>query len=840
MVKKPNKKGIIIAVLLLLIAQLSFGQEGVILLTSGWKFRKANSADKWLPASIPGNIYSDLFSNKLIQDPFASTNNTKLKWVDETDWEYQTIFTINSDMFLRSETELEFKGLDTYAKVYLNDSLVLIADNMFRSWRVNSTKFVRIGGNTLRVVFTSAQKYVDDQVKKIPYRLPGGDWAYIRKSAYQFGWDWAPAFKSCGIWKKVYLRTKPDFTVDNFYFKVSELTESKADLEAIFEVNSLWKQQVKVEIIENNYRESIVQQKTEVQGGKTLVKIKFIIDKPKLWWPNGMGAQYLYSLSCRVLNRDGKLVVVDKLLGLRTVEVVTKPDSAGATFYFKINGKPMFAKGANVVPPNAMISSVRDNEWINLADNAQRSNMNMLRVWGGGIYPPDAFYEACSKKGILVWQDFMFACSMYPWDSLFIKNIEVEASEQVQRLRGFPCIALWCGNNEIDEGWHNWGWIKQVDTIPNATKAIWTGYQKLFTDLLPSIVKQYDPERFYWPSSPQSGWGRKESMRSGDSHYWGVWWGMEPFSVFKTKVPRFMSEYGFQGFPDKRTVFSFAKDLTVAPDSSELQSHQKHPVGYQTIEKYSRREGFNPKSLEQKIYISQLVQAIGYKTAIESHRLAMPYCMGTLYWQMNDCWPAVSWSGIDFYGRWKAVQYTIQEAYRPILVSAEVNKKEVIVNAVSDFQIPVEGELKVLLYNLNGEVLRKWINPATIKPNVSEQILKVNNEFSLADSCINFLYVELETKTGEQFFNNSFLCKPGHLKLIEPEIGMRTEKVLDQYTLVLTAKRPAFCVQISSTVPEFKVENNYFNMLPGKEYRVKILIGDDKNIEVKSLFNYLH
>ncbi|RPH31183.1 MAG: glycoside hydrolase family 2 protein [Bacteroidales bacterium] len=834
-----NKRLVFILFLVFLCNQI-VAQEGVMLLTSGWKFRKANSTEKWLPASIPGNIYSDLLANKLILDPYIGCNSMNLKWVDECDWEYQTVFTINTDMFLRSETELEFKGLDTYAKVYLNDSLVLTADNMFRSWKVNSTKYVRNGGNTLRVVFSSAQKYVDEQSTKLAYKLPGGDWAYIRKAAYQFGWDWAPTLKSCGIWKKVYLRTKPDFTIENFYYKTIELSESKAIIEANFEVNSPYKQKISVELTDSKTRTSISEKKEEVKSGKTLIQTRFTIEKPKLWWPSGMGSQYQYALSCRILNKDGKLVVIDKELGLKTIEVVNKPDSIGNSFYFKVNSKPLFAKGANIVPPNSLISAVRDNEWIALADNALKCNMNMLRVWGGGIYPPDAFYEACSKKGILVWQDFMFACSMYPWDSLFIKNVEIEATEQVQRLRGFPCIALWCGNNEVDEGWHNWGWTKQVDTIPNATATIWNGYKKLFNETLPSIVNTYDPEKFYWASSPQFGWGKKESMKSGDSHYWGVWWGGEPFSVFKTKVPRFMSEYGFQGFPDARTLQAFSKDGNAKPDSLGLLCHQKHPVGYQTIDKFTKCEAFNPKTLADSIYFSQILQAIGYRTAIESQRIAMPRCMGTLYWQMNDSWPGVSWSGIDFYGRWKAVQYAVRNAYKPILISAESNGHEITVKVVSDFQIPTEGELKVLLYNLNGDIIKRWVNPATIKPNVSEQLLRVNNELNQADSCNIFIYAEFLSQAGESYFTYSYNCKQGNLMLLNPEIKVKTEKVLEEYTLILTALHPTFNVQILSAAPDFKVENNYFNLLPGKEYRVRILSGNDKEIEVKSLYDYLH
>ena len=840
MESRRYKKPLLFLISLLFLGHITIAQEAVMLLTSGWKFRKAGSADKWLTATIPGNIYTDLYANKLIPDPFLGCNSNNLKWIDENDWEYKTQFTINSDVFLRSDTELEFKGLDTYAKVYLNDSLVLTADNMFRSWKIDCSNYVHMGGNTLRVVFSSAQGYVNEKITKLPYKIPGGDWAYIRKPAYQFGWDWAPTFKSCGIWKKVVLRTKPDYYIENFNFRTVEINTASALVMTEFEVISPRKQQVSIEVVENNSRTSLMSQKVDVQKGKTFIQTQFKINNPKLWWPNGMGSQHLYSLSCRILNRDDKLVVFDRMVGLRTLEVVTAPDKQGSTFFFKVNGSPLFAKGSNVVPPNSFISSVRDNEWISLVDDAKLSNMNMLRVWGGGIYPPDAFYEACSKKGILVWQDFMFACSMYPWDSLFLKNVGSEISEQVLRLREFPCIALYCGNNEIDEGWHNWGWSKPLDTIPNAVSSIWNGYNRLFNDLIPSIVKKYDSDRFYWSSSPLYGWGKKESMVKGDSHYWGVWWGNEPFEVYKTKIPRFMSEYGFQAFPDDRTVQSFSSRRDTVLNSYDKQCHQKHPVGYKTIDRYMRFEQFSPKSFEDSIYLSQIVQSIGYRTAIESHRLAMPYCMGSLYWQMNDCWPGVTWSGIDFYKRWKAVQYTVRDAYKPILVSAEVNEKEISVRAVSDYQTQTEGELKVFLYNLNGEILKRWVNPASIKPNVSEQILKVTNEFSMADSSNVFVEVEFESKNGEQFNAHSFYCKAGNLNLLNPDLKVKTEKKDDVITLLLTCSQPAFYVRISSTLPEFKVDNNYFNMLPGKEYRVNVLAGDPDKIDTKSLFDFLN
>lgn len=833
MVKKRNKRFFVFSVLFLF-AGLTYAQEVVLPLTVGWKFRKANSTDGWLPANIPATVHTDLLSNEKIPDPFLGCNNVNLGWIDETDWEYSLKFNIEKGLIDGKHIELVFEGLDTYADVFLNGTLVLKADNMFRRWTIDCNKILMSGENHIQVVFRSALKELKAKSKELSYPLPGGEWALIRKSPYHFGWDWGPRFVTAGIWKPVYIRTWKKSKIEDVQVHTASVTKEKAEINAIISLFS--DENARSTISISTQSNELANVKVDLKKGENTYKIPFVIQKPKLWWCNGMGEQNLYHLDFTIKDKNQNLSKSISY-GIRTLELIQEPDSIGMSFYFKLNGIPTFMKGANIIPRHSFLPSASAKDLRNLLQSAKDCGFNMLRSWGGGAYEDELFFHLCDSLGIFIWQDFMFAGSMYPGDSIFLNNVKEEIKQQVLRLRNHPSLALWCGNNEVDEAWHNWGWQQQYNiSKPDSTK-IWQDYLNLFQGLISNVISSYDSERPYWSSSPKNGWGRKQSMTEGDSHYWGVWWGFEPFSVYKTKIPRFMSEYGFQGFPDENTIFSFSKDGKTIPDSSELLCHQKHPVGYQTIKKYLQYDGFKPKSTEDLIYLSQVEQSIGYRMAIESHRLAKPRCMGTLYWQLNDCWPVVSWSSIDFYGKWKAVQYTVRDAYKPILLSAQIKDNRIDINAVSDYLQSCDGVLKVMLYNLKGDILKNWEKAISIKPNVSEQILSLSNEFSKTDSASNFVYAEFKSKEGALFNAFSYSCKTGNLSLVNPEISV---KVNADNTLTLTCNHPAFYVQISSVAKDFKIDNNYFNMLPGKEYRVKVLEGKIDKISTKSLFGFLH
>lgn len=756
--------------------------QQTISLNGSWMFRRFGSQDAWLPAKVPGSVHTDLLANGKIPHPYLGCNNMQLSWIDSLDWEYQKVFDI-PDSLSGHELELVFEGLDTHAEVYLNGFRIIQANNMFRQWNVTCTNLARNRGNELRVVFRSSIRAVDSLAAMMPFRLPGGEWVYVRKAAYHFGWDWGPRFVTCGIWKPIYVRVKPKVEVENLAIVTLDASPQRATMLAMFKIiGNIDALAIRIADMDSNTE--YLNEKIQTTGDE--ICVKFTVDNPKLWWPNGMGKQDLSRFKVMIY-ADGDLVY-SKIheVGIRTVRLVSEPDSIGQSFYFEINGKPMFAKGANLIPPDFFVHSVSDSVWVKMADFAAHSNFNMLRVWGGGVYAPDAFMEECTRKGILVWHDFMFACSMYPFDSAFLANVQEEAIQQVKRLRKHSCLALWCGNNEVDEGWHSWGWQKQLTDF-DASKRVWSGYQRLFHELLPNVVARYDSTRSYWPSSPMFGWGNPKSITHGDSHYWGVWWGKEPFERYAQRIPRFMSEYGFQGAPSEPVLrmFNNGKNL---PDSAQLHCHQKHPVGYQTINEFLGREGFKPENVSEWIGCSQLLQAQGYAHAIEVHRLSSPYCMGTLYWQLNDCWPVVSWSGIDYAGNWKRVQHYVQNLYKPVIAGAYLSDSMLVIKAVSDSINPVSASISTLIKDVNGNEIGQYKWAVDLKPNVAVEVGKVplNRKFMTRNDI--YLDVSIHFDNEKHFESVYYFTKSPHKSILQmdkmvqrlrekekPEQGMRID-----------------------------------------------------------------
>lgn len=549
-------------------------QKSTVNLKDNWQFRQEGTA-KWNTAKVPGEVHTDLLNNKMIPDPFYRDNEKKLTWIEKKNWEYKTSFSATATMLKLKHIELVFDGLDTYAKVYLNDKLVLKADNMFRQWVVDVKQHLKVGKNELRVVFKSAQNMIDSLAQKdLPFVIPDNPRAYARKAQYHFGWDWGPKFTTCGIWKSVRLEA----------FNEKE--------------------------IEKAYK----------------VPHKY--------------------------------------------ELVQDPDKNGKSFYFKIDDKPVYMKGANYIPSDVFLSRMTKKEYEKVIATAKDANMNMLRVWGGGIYENDYFYDLCDKNGIYVWQDFMFAGTMVPGDKDFFDNVREEVKHQVKRLRHHPSIVAWCGNNEIDEAFKNWGWQKSFKMNQKDSIRLWNDYKRLFQDSIPKWVKEIDPNRPYISSSPLLGWGRPASITEGDSHYWGTWWGLEDIEVTQEKTGRFVSEYGMQAMPN----YSTTEKITVKEDrhlySDVLKAHQKAGKGFNKLNSYLQRyfkDTTNIKtwSVKDYTYLTQCLQYYSFKNIIGIHRSKAPYNMGTLLWQLNDCWPAASWSITDYYNRQpKAAWYAVKEAYR--------------------------------------------------------------------------------------------------------------------------------------------------------------------------------
>jgi beta-mannosidase len=798
--------------------------------TASWQFKnqKQSEAD-WLPAQVPGTVHTDLYRNNRIPNPFLGANEKQLQWIENENWIYKTTFSI-SDKELRYEhCMLQFDGLDTYAEVRCNGVPILSANNMFRTWKVDLKPLLKRGQNTLEVTFLSAVQKGKEHALLLPYTLPGDEKVFTRKAQYQYGWDWGPRFVTAGIWKEVKLLFWNKQTITHITYTQKELTKTKALLEFKATIESttqgkyLW-----------NINDS--QREISLHKGTNVVTASYEIQNPKWWWTNGLGDPYLYTFyhsigTAKQLSEGRKITI-----GLRTIEWIQEPDAAGKQFYFKLNGIPVFMKGANYIPADSFLPRATDSTYQAIVNNAAAAHMNMLRVWGGGVYADDAFYEACDKKGILVWQDFMFACAMYPGDAEFIANVKAEVEDNVTRLQNHPCIALWCGNNEMDEGWHNWGWQKQYHYTASDSTQIWNNYTRLFHEVIPQTLTQLLPktENRYWASSPSIGWGHKESLLQGDSHYWGVWWGKEPFDTYKKKVGRFMSEYGFQGMPNRKTIQSFGNDLDLNWDSAAIQNHQKHPTGYQTIQEYMARDYKVPTSLEDFAYVSQLLQAEGMKIALEAHRSARPYCMGSLYWQLNDCWPVTSWSSVDYFGRWKALHYQVRKTMDTLALALQEKELTYALVTMNDALQEDQGSMRVQLLDFKGNILWSQEKQTPIQPNTSQTYWEIPQKewegFNKTQCVVSLQW------SGKQQSATAlhYLVQPKALALTKPSLHW---KRINPLTIELTTDVLAKNVYLAAPEDCF-FSDNYMDLLPGQKLQIT-LSKPVSDIQLKSLFDTL-
>jgi len=793
-----------------------------------WNFKKTSDSN-WFSAKVPGTVHTDLYENKVIPDPFFEANEKQLLWIENEDWEYQTTFSISKAEITNQNSILQFEGLDTYAKVFLNGKQILDADNMFRTWKVDVKNKLKVGQNYLRIVFASSVKKGKEAAKKLPYVLPGDEKIFTRKAQYQYGWDWGPRFVTAGIWKDVRLHFWNSATISNVLCNQKKLTDAVAELEFLVTIESTKKDKFQLKINDKI-------QTVSLQKGLNRISFSYQINNPKRWWTNGLGEAHLYSFAIDVFQNEKAIAHSELTIGLRTIELIQEKDAIGKSFYFKLNGVPVFMKGANYIPPDSFLPRANDSVYKSIVKSAVAANMNMLRVWGGGVYAADAFYDECDKNGILVWQDFMFACAMYPGDIAFLDNVKNEVIDNVTRLQNHPCIALWCGNNENDEGWHNWGWQKQYKYSTAQETSIWNDYEKLFHKLIPKTLDSLlsPTENRYWPSSPSIGWGKKESLTQGDSHYWGVWWGMEPFEVYEKKVGRFMSEYGFQGMPNLETFKSFAKEEDLNLNSESVKNHQKHPTGYSTIQTYMERDYKVPTTFEDYGYVSQLLQAEGMKTAIEAHRRGKPNCMGTLYWQLNDCWPVTSWSSVDYYGNWKAFHYQVKRSFENVLISITEDVDNYLIYILNDDMKVYTGKTKVELLDFNGNNLWEVNLVSVCSPNSSKVHFRIPKSEFKTFSLNNMVLSASFISDSKAIATNYFFSKPKDLKLTQPNIQI---KRINELTIEVTSDVLAKNVFLSSKEGAF-FSDNFFDLLPNQKVLIQLSKPAD-SIVVKSLFNTL-
>ncbi|MFZ0521853.1 MAG: glycoside hydrolase family 2 protein [Candidatus Acidiferrales bacterium] len=818
------------------------------ILEAKWEFRAVSNTDnaqlkEWHPAEVPGVVQTDLLHDGLIPDPFYQDNDTRLQWIGLTDWEYRTTFDADAATLGHDHVDLVFDGLDTYADVYVNEQPVLHSDNMFRRWRVPAKTLLKVGPNTLRIVFHSPIESMIPKVKALPYILPSvtshmtgneediATAPYTRKAPYQYGWDWGPRYVTEGIWKPIRLETWDALRIENFHIQQQSVTKDFAALSAEVEIEASHSAAASIEI---NYAElsgapsAPIRQSVQLEPGVNRISVAVHIANPKLWYPLGVGAQDRYRFSAQV--RIGRNVAADASLktGLRSIELRREVTGNDTSFAFVVNGIPIFAKGADVIPFDSFPNRVTPEIHRQILEAARDAHMNMVREWGGGYYESDDFYDICDELGIMVWQEFIFGGDMVPGGRDFQDNVKQEAIEQVERLRDHPSIVLWCGNNEIETGWVHWDDRKlfKESVSPADREKVWQDYVVLFHGILAGVVARYANPVPYWASSPSANFeAPPDSQNNGDMHYWQVWHQLAPIEMYTQQFPRFMSEYGFQSFPEMRTIRSFAQPGDMDIHSVTMQDHQKNHGGNERILSYMLRWYPEPKDFPSFVYLSQVLQAEAIKVGAEHLRRQRPNTMGSLYWQLNDCWPVASWASIDYYGRWKALQYYARRFYDDVIVSPFAHDGKVDVYVVSDKLQPLTGQVHTRLLDFSGKVLSDKTQDVQVPAQSSAVYFTLDEKDLLAnaDPKKSFLVFDLMVGGAEVSRNLIFFDTMHNLDL---PTAVHIDTSLDNsnggYAVTLHSPVLARSVYISFGDLDVQTSDNYFDLLPGETVTVKL------------------
>lgn len=829
----------------------AYQKPQVCTLHSDWTFCQVGDT-LWSDAKVPGTIHQDLLNHNRIPNPFYGMNEEAVQWVENEDWMYRTSFVVTEEQLNRDAAVLELDGLDTYADVFLNGALILRSDNMFVGHKVPVKSVLRKGENRLLIRFRSAVKEALPQWETNGFDYPADNdhsskrvSIYTRKAPYSYGWDWGIRLATCGIWRPVRLVFSDVARIEDYYVRQASVSASKADVDNRLEITNVTSQPVSA-LLKVAYHYSAndtkeVQKQIELRPGENTVSLPVMIDNPHLWMPNGWGEPSLYKFTASVSVDGVEVASQERQVGLRSIRVVMEDDEHGKSFYFEVNGYPMFAKGANFIPDDALLPNVTTERYKRIFEDVKAANMNMLRVWGGGIYEDDKFYDEADRNGILIWQDFLFACTTYPHDPLFLKRVEAEAEYNIKRLRGHASLAMWCGNNEIYEGVRYWGWKNKYTA--EAFAEMNRGYDVLFRQLLPDMVKRFDSDRFYMHGSPyEANWGRPESWKIADSHNWGTWYGRKPFESFDSEIPRFMSEYGFQAFPEMKTIRTFAEEKDFELESPVMNAHQKATIGNALIKQTMGLYYKVPAKFEDLVYVGLVLQGQGMRHGIEAHRRNRPYCMGSLFWQLNDSWPVVSWSSIDYYGNWKAMQYQSQRAFAPVLINAIKEGDDLCVYLISDeLQDRDDVRLTVELMDFDGKSHGKWTHSGKLSANTSMLFLKkrVDEFLSKQDAATSFLRFTLKAKNGAALADEVFyFAYPKDQKLPEARIETSVKRRGEAIEMTLKADKLARDIFIEVPVQGVRFSDNFFDLLPGQ--RKKITITSPEGYSLKDFTFTLH
>ena len=805
-------------------------------LNGQWRMRRTDSSE-WMNATVPGSMYNDLINAGKLADPFYRDNEKKATELSFYDYEYTTNFAVDSKLKNCDRILLCCDGLDTIAEIFINGVKASDAYNMHTGHEVEIKQFLKSGENNISIIFRSASDYVTKKYRETPIYGASESMkgiSYLRKAHYMFGWDWGPVMPDCGIWRDIYIKGFISCKLNNVLIK-QEHKDSNVLVTVDIMIEDWGNSNASVRTVIENPMGEIVASLDNIYENKA--HVTFEINNPKLWWPKGYGGQPLYKVTVELLCAD---IITDKSeykIGLRTITVNQKDDCWGKSFAIEVNGIEIFAMGADYIPEDNLLSRNMRNKTKKLIENCVKANFNCLRVWGGGFYPEDYFYDLCDEYGIIVWQDLMFACALYKFTKEFKNNISHEVSYNLKRIRHHASLGLICGNNEMEWACVEW-------QMENFTPQLKADYIKQYEVLLPEIVAENAPDTFYWPSSPSSGgsFDKPNDENYGDMHDWSVWHGREPFTHFRKKYPRFMSEFGMESFPSIKTIESFTEPSDRNIFTYVMESHQKCLSGNEKIMYYISQYYKFPKDFCSILYLSQLVQAEGLRYGVEHWRRNRGRCMGAIYWQLNDCWPVASWSSIDYFGRWKALHYYAKRFFSPILVSALETGSEVSLYVTNDTREACKATIHWKLLYEDSIVMKSEKIIVSERFSSHEYFRMDFSNILDSDEKKRSYYLEFGLDIdGDVRSTGTVLFVPAkYFEFVPPRLEAEVEETQDEFIISVTSKAFAKNIELDFKTIDGIFSDNFFDLSANNMKTVEVRKSDiSRPVSIKDIKNEL-
>lgn len=774
--------------------------------------------------SLPASVYTTLLAEKKIPDPYYGLNESAVRELSRESAVFSTNFQLTVEECSREHLELRFGCIDTIASVYLNGKRLGKTDNMFARWDFDLKQAAHPGENCLRVEIASPVEYAEAAQDRYPLwgmepTMAMRGYQHIRKAHCMFGWDWGPQLPDMGIYRDVTLLAWDGPRLENILVLQEHKKNGRVQLEVQCEFSDGkgYDGELRVSGPDGSC------QTAPICGGIGELEIK----EPQLWWPNGYGDHPLYTVTVDA----GEKGSVTEKIGLRTLTVSNREDEWGNEFAFVVNGEKIFSMGADYIPEDNLIPRTNRERTAALIRSCVEANYNTVRIWGGGYYPEDWLYELCDENGLIIWQDFMFACAEYRVTDEFEATLRREFQHNIKRFRNHACLGLFCGNNEMELALLEWG-------VPK-NETLWQDYIYLYERLLPRLVKQYAPQTFYWPASPSKGGGFNDpnSFDSGDVHYWEVWHGSKPFEEYRKYYFRYCSEFGFEAFPDMETLQTIGEKKDMNPFSRVMESHQKCDGGNKKILSYLADYYLYPKDFPTFVYASQLLQADAIKYGVEHFRRFRGRCMGAVYWQINDIWPGPSWASVDYYGRWKALHYAAKRFFAPVLLSAHLDGKQAVLNISNETRTQFWGQVKAGIRTVEGKELYHWEKVCCVAALSSRDVLTESLEMLPEEERYGcYFYCTLKNMEGQTISRDTvLLVKPKHFRFEDPALSFQLEETAGTVWVKVSAKRYARGVRLAAGELPVRFEDNYFDLHARETRKIKVIPTGEKGIDPEAL-----